>query len=54
VLHVRLSNTTVAELEASIAGGPIGRMATEGVFGRLVFEGSDGIVDVTVAGVKRR
>ncbi|MES2639531.1 MAG: hypothetical protein V4850_08595 [Myxococcota bacterium] len=54
VLHVRMSNTTVAELEAFIAGGPIGRMGTEGVFSRLIFEGSDGIVDVTAAGVKRR
>ncbi|MGE0711197.1 MAG: Ig-like domain-containing protein [Planctomycetota bacterium] len=54
VLHAYVPQFSAAELAAFIRGGPIGRMAGEGVFSRLRFDAADGIVEVTAAGVKIR
>lgn len=53
VLHARVS-ATVDEMVAFVEGGPLSRMPAEGTFQRMIFECTDGIVEVTVAGVVRR
>jgi hypothetical protein len=54
VLHATVRQTTVEQMEAFIGGGPLQRMASEGTFTRLVFECSDGIVEIAASGVLRR
>jgi len=53
ILHARVT-AAVEEMATFAQGGPLARMPGEGVFQRLIFECSDGIVEVTASGIIRR
>lgn len=54
VLHATVRQTSVEQMVTFISGGPLLRMPSEGIFSRLVFECSDGIVEITASGLVRR
>jgi hypothetical protein len=53
VLHARVA-ATAEEMMAFARSGPLARMPQEGVFQRMIFECSDGIVEVSATGIVRR
>jgi hypothetical protein len=53
ILHARVK-ATAREMAAFAKGGPLAKIPSEGVFQRLIFECSDGIVEVTTSRIIRR